>query len=106
MISRSRGSTAAPAASSGSLTRAGEFGEGRAQAPSAVGVASQQPVHFESRGEPVRGGPRQSGAVAQFGQPARGLGDGMQYPHGFVEHADAAILSHREILASRMLRCH
>jgi hypothetical protein len=28
----------------------------------------------------------------------------VQHFHGFVEHADAAILSHREILASRILR--
>jgi hypothetical protein len=28
----------------------------------------------------------------------------VQYPHGFVENADAAILSHREILASRIVR--
>ena len=81
-----------------------QFGEGGPQPPAALAVAGQQPVHLQSRGQPVRGGPGQSGAVAQFGQPARGIGDGMQYAHGFVEDADAAILSHREILASRMLR--
>ena len=28
----------------------------------------------------------------------------MQYAHGFVEYADTAMLSHKEILASRILR--
>jgi hypothetical protein len=52
----------------------------------------------------VCGGPRQSGALAQFGQPAGGLGHRVQYAHRFVEDADTAILSHREILAFRIVR--
>jgi hypothetical protein len=28
----------------------------------------------------------------------------MEYPHRFVQHADAAILSHKEILASQIVR--
>ena len=55
-------------------------------------------------GQAVRGGTRQSRALAQLGKPARRIGDRMQDAHGFVEDADAAILSHREILASRIVR--
>jgi len=51
----------------------------------------------------VRGGPGQAGARAEIGQPAGGLGDGVQHHHGFVEHADAAILSHIEILTSHIV---
>ena len=58
----------------------------------------------QAGGQAVRGGARKSGALAEFGQTARGIGNRVQYPHGFVENADAAILSHREILTSRMLR--
>ena len=49
-------------------------------------------------------GARQAGAIAQFGQPAWRLGDRVQHTHRFVEHADTAILSHIEILASRNVR--
>ncbi len=61
-------------------------------------------MHLQPRGEPVRGRPRQTGAFAQFGQSAGRLGDRMQQPHGFVQHADTAILSHREILAFQIVR--
>ena len=83
---------------------AGQFGERGAEAPSPVAVTGQQPVHFEPDGESVRGRPRQVGAFAQIRQAARGLGHGVQHAHRFVQHADAAILSHREILASQIVR--
>src|ERR1700757_812663 len=52
----------------------------------------------------IRGGPGHPGSLAQFGQPARRFRDRVQHDHGFVEDADAAMLSHKEILASRILR--
>ncbi|BBY96747.1 hypothetical protein MFAL_02140 [Mycolicibacterium fallax] len=61
-------------------------------------------MDFQARGQPVGGGPRQPGALAEFGQAARRLGDRVQHPHRFVEDADTAILSHREILTSRIVR--
>jgi hypothetical protein len=48
--------------------------------------------------------PRQVGAFAQIRKAARGLGHGMEHPHRFVQHADTAILSHKEILASQIVR--
>ena len=71
-----------------------QFVQRGSQPPAALTVAGQQPVHLQSGGQPVRGRAGQAGAVAQLGQAARGLGDGMQHAHGFVENADAAILSH------------
>jgi hypothetical protein len=53
---------------------------------------------LQAGGQPMRGGPGQAGSCTQLGEPAGGLGNRVQYPHGFVEHADAAILSHIEIL--------
>jgi hypothetical protein len=55
---------------------------------------------LQAGGQPVRGGPRQAGPGAQVREPAWSLGDGVQHAHGFVEHADTAILSHIEILYS------
>jgi len=81
-----------------------QLGQGRAELPAAVAAAGQQPVYLQAGGQSVRGGARKPGAFAEFGQTARGIGNRVQYPHGFVENADTAILSHREILASRMLR--
>ena len=99
-MSRRRGSTAAAASSSGSPPPAGELGERGPGAPAAVGAAVQQAVHLEAHREPVRRGAGQPGALTQLGQPAR-LGRGRpEHPHGFVEHADAARLSHRPILTS------
>ena len=83
---------------------AGEFGESGAQAPLPVAVTGQKPVHFQPDGESVCRRPRQVGAFAEIRKAARGLGHGMQYPHRFVQHADAAILSHKEILASQIVR--
>ncbi len=82
----------------------GQLGQCGAEAPPALGVAGEQPVGFQPGGQAMRGGARQTGALAQFGQTARRLGDRVQYAHRFVEHADTAILSHREILASRIVR--
>ena len=56
------------------------------------------------RPQPVSGGAGQARPFAKFGKPARRLGHRVQHAHRFVENADTAILSHREILASRMLR--
>lgn len=81
-----------------------EFGQRGPEPPPALVVAGQQSVHLEARGQPMRGGSGQSGPFTQFGQAARRLCDGVQYAHRFVEHADAAILSHREILAFRIVR--
>ncbi|EUA14078.1 transcriptional regulator, IclR family domain protein [Mycobacterium xenopi 4042] len=61
-------------------------------------------MHLEAGGKPVRGGPGQAGAFAQFSQAARRFRDRVQHTHSFVEHPDAAILSHKEILASRIVR--
>jgi hypothetical protein len=61
-------------------------------------------MHFQSSGESMRGGARKAGALTQFGQPARRLGHGVQHTHRFVQHADAAILSHKEILTSQIVR--
>ena len=103
VISRSRGSTAALAASSGSWTWAASSVR--------AGPSSQRPCRpgrgagaLPARRQPMRGGARQAGAIAQFGQPAWRLGDRVQHTHRFVEHADTAILSHIEILASRNVR--
>jgi hypothetical protein len=52
----------------------------------------------------MRGGAGQAGALTQFGQPARRVGDRVQYTHRFIKHADAAILSHKEILTSQIVR--
>lgn len=82
----------------------GQFGEGRPEPPAPIAVAGQQAVGLQARGQPVGGGPGEAGPLHQFGQPTRRLRDRVQYAHRFVEHADAAIISHREILASRNVR--
>ena len=61
-------------------------------------------MHLQPDGQPVGGGSRQVGAFAQIRQAARGLGHSVQHSHGFVQHADTAILSHKEILASQNVR--
>ena len=99
-MSRSRGSTAAAASSSGSTPPAASSASAGPGRHSPVGAAVQQPVHLQAHREPVRGGARQAGALAQLGQPARLGGRRPQHPHGFVEHADAAMLSHKQILTS------
>ena len=52
----------------------------------------------------MRGRARQAGALAEFGQPAWRVGHRVQHTHRFVQHADAAILSHKEILTSQIVR--
>ena len=81
-----------------------QFGQRGAEPPSAVFVTDQQPVDFQARGQPVCGGPWQAGALAKVGEPTRRVRHRMQHAHRFVQHADAAILSHREILASQNVR--
>ena len=81
-----------------------QFGQCGTEPPAAITVAGQQPMHLQARGKPMRGGTRQAGALAQFGQPTRRVGHRMQHTHRFVQHADAAILSHKEILASQIVR--
>jgi hypothetical protein len=66
-------------------------------------------VEFQTGSQPMRRGPRQSGAFAEFGQATAGLGDRVQHTHRFVEDADAAIvshiiISHMKILASQIVR--
>ena len=82
-----------------------ELGQRRPGPPAPVRSAVQQSVHLQPHREAVRGGAGQAGAGAQLGQPARLRGRRAQHPHGFVEYADAARLSHEAILTSRILRC-
>ncbi|BEK90086.1 proline dehydrogenase [Nocardia seriolae] len=58
---------------------------------------------LQAHGQPVRGGAGQAGAGAQLVEAAGLLGYGVQDGHGFVQNPDTAMLSHRTILASRML---
>jgi hypothetical protein len=81
-----------------------ELGERGTKPPTPFVVAGQQAMHFEGGRQPVRGGSGQSGSLTQFGQPAGGFRDRVQQPHTFVEYADSAMLSHKEILASRIMR--
>ncbi|GHF14479.1 hypothetical protein GCM10017786_55230 [Amycolatopsis deserti] len=66
-------------------------------------------MHLEPDGEAVRGRARQPGPGAQFREPARIFGHGLQHGHGLVQNADTALLvsramlSHDAILASRDL---
>ena len=103
-MSRSRGSTAGGRLQQRVDPARGQLGQRGPRPPLAVGAAVQQTVHLQPHREPVRGGARQPGALAQLGQPDR-LGRGhAQHPHGFVEHADPAMLSHKPILTSYDLR--
>ena len=81
-----------------------QFGEGRAEPPLPITVTGEQPVDFQPHGKPVRRGAGQVGAFAEIRQPTGGLGHGVEHPHRFVQHADAAILSHKEILPSQIVR--
>lgn len=70
----------------------GEFRQRGARAPAPVGAAPQEPVDFEADGEAMRGGARQARSAAEFREPARFFGDGLQYGHRLVEHTDTALL--------------
>jgi hypothetical protein len=61
-------------------------------------------MHFEAGGQSMGGGAWQTGALAEFGEPAWRVGDRVEHTHRFVEYAYAAILSHKEILASQIVR--
>ena len=98
------GSTAAPAASSGSLTWA---------ASSVTAGPSRQRPSSSRASRRCTSSAAASRYVVALGRPVRShssaspQGDSaiaVQYAHGFVEDADAAMLSHKEILASRILR--
>ena len=82
----------------------GQLDERGPEPPSALGIPGQQAMNLQPRGKPMRGGPRQPGAFAQFGQATGRLGNRVQQSHGFVQHADTAILSHKEILAFQIVR--
>jgi hypothetical protein len=81
-----------------------EFGDRGTEFPAAVLIASQQPMHLEGRCQPIGRGPGQAGPITQFGQPTWRFRDYVQDAYGFVEDADTAMLSHKEILASRIVR--
>ena len=81
-----------------------ELGDSGTKAPLPVAVAGQQPVYFQPDGQPVGRSPWQLGAFAEIRQAAWGLGHRVKHAHGFVQHADAAILSHKEILSSQIVR--
>ncbi|MCO5595381.1 hypothetical protein L7F22_049423 [Adiantum nelumboides] len=80
-----------------------ELAEGRARVPAPVRCAQQHPVRLEPDGEPVGRGPRQAGALTELRQAARPLRRRPENPHGLVEHADPARLSHVPILTSHDL---
>src|SRR5699024_6572710 len=84
----------------------GEFGQARAGAPQPVFGTIEHPVRLEPDGQAVGRGPGQSGAFADLGQRAGRLGDRVEDVHGFIEHADAAMLSHESILTSHIVRSH
>ena len=81
-----------------------QFGDRGTEPPTTVTIAGQQPMNFQAGCQPVRCGPWQTGAVAQFGQSTWRFRDRVQHPHGFIENANAAIMSHIEILASHIVR--
>lgn len=81
-----------------------EFGDGRTEPPVAILAAPQQAMHLQRGRQPVCGGPGQVGSIAEFGQSAGRFRDRVQHANGFVEDTDTAMLSHKEIIASRILR--
>jgi hypothetical protein len=52
----------------------GEFAQSGARAPQTVRVAREESVDLEAHREPVCGGARETGPVAQFGEAARLFG--------------------------------
>ena len=81
----------------------GQFGQAGAGDEPAVGIAGEQPVHLQRHRQPVRGRPREAGPFASA-QRGRTGGGGGKDGHRLVEHADAAMLSHKAILHSHNLR--
>lgn len=84
----------------------GEFGKPRAGSPQSVRIAGQQAVNLEADSEAVRGCSRKPGASAEIAERAGLLGHRVQNTHRFVENTDAAMLSHRSILSSRIVGSH
>ena len=79
---------------------AAELGERRPGRPGAGRRPAHQPVPLERDGQPVRGRPRQAGALDQLGEGRRLVGDGAEDRDRFVQNGDGVRLSHTAILSS------
>ena len=72
----------------------GQFGQGWPELPSAVIVAAEHAVRFQTGRKSMGGRAGETGAFAEFAERTGRLGNRVEHSHGFVENADAAILSH------------